>query len=246
MKHLIGSTLLRSLGTGLCLTFASVTGHSAFLTIDLPGSESQDNWSAMTAANYPGYPAYATTANAWPTPIGSTSGGDLLLNKTSGVGFPSNGGGIYVGGITTGTGNYAVYTPAAGALMSIETIVFQIEIQGVGSNYANAVNGVNLDYNGGNQSLAAGQVSLVSAVDTGEVQGSPSYLFTVAYQWDLTSVELTQFSLGWTAAQNTVTSALQVNQGDTMVNAIPEPSTWGLIGVAAVAIAWTLRRRHRA
>lgn len=225
----------------------SMTAHAqvAFLVISLPGTTSQDTWTDLTAANYPGYPTYTTSSNSWPSPIASTGGnGDLDLNKTAGLGFPSNGGGIYVGGMSSGTGSFSIDTPVAGALASLETVVFQIEIEGVGSDWGDVLSNVNLSYNGGLQTLAPDFVQELAAINTGIVFGSPSTKFTLAFQWDLSALvePVDSFHLTWTGAEHSLTSSLQVNQGDTMVQVVPEPSTYALLLLGVCAVVFWKKR----
>lgn len=244
----IHSTLLKTLLVAAALGMAA-NARAAFLVISLPGSSTEDQWTGLTATNFPGYPTYTTSANLWPAPIGSTSGtGDLDFNKISGLGFPSNGGGIYVGGMTSGTGVYSIATSATGALNALETVVFQIEIEGVGANWSDVFSGLSLNYNGGTQSLAANFFQEVSAINTGTMFGEPATRFTLAFQWDLSAVvdPITAFDFQWTAAEHSLTYNLQVNQGDTMVQVVPEPTTCVLLALSAAGfVVWKRRTTGR-
>lgn len=229
--------------------FSLASASAAFLTVDLPGNSYQDDWSGMTAPNYPGYPTYVTSTNSWPAAIASTStvgDGGLSFNKTAGLGFPSEGGGIYVGGLTSGTGSFRISSPVDGAIAGLETVVFQIDIEGVGADWATIFTGLNLDYNGGSQGLTGFDSYVVSAVQTGIQFGQPAFRYTLAFQWDLTSivVPITSFNIDWTAAEHSLTYGLQVNQGDTM-SAVPEPSTYALVGASLLVGLLGYRRRLR-
>jgi len=242
----IHSTFLKAILTAAALSITA-KAQAAFLVISLPGASTQDNWTGLTAANYPGYPTYTTSSNSWTSPIGSTSGiGDLELNKVSGLGFPSNGGGIYVGGMSSGTGVYSIGTSTGtGAMSSLETVVFQIEIEGVGADWSDVFSTLSLNYNGGSQALAANFFQEVSAINTGTMFGEPATKFTLAFQWDLSSEvdPITSFNFQWTAAEHSLTYNLQANQGDTMVQAVPEPSTCALLLLGAAGIlAWKKRK----
>lgn len=237
----IHSALLKTLLVAAALGMAA-NARAAFLIISLPGTSAEDHWTGLTATNYPGYPTYTTSSTLWSTPIGSTSGtGDLEFDKVSGLGFPSNGGGIYVGGITSGTGVYSIGTSATGALSSLETVVFQIEIEGIGADWSDVFSDLSLNYNGGGQALAADFTKEISAINTGTMFGEPATRFTMAFQWNLSAVidPITAFDFNWTAAEHSLTFNLQVNQGDTMTQAVPEPSTCVLLFLSVAGlIAW--------
>ncbi len=233
---------------GLAAIFSFASANAAFLTVNLPGNSLQDDWSGMTTANYPGYPTYLTSANSWPSPIASTSTSDggLSLTKVSGLGFPSDGGGIYIGGMTSGTGTLRIFSPVNGALAGLETIVFQVDFEGVGADWATIFTGLNLDYNGGSQSLADYSSYVVSAVQTGVQFGEPAFRYTLAFQWDLTAIvdPITSFNIDWTMAEHSLTYGLQVNQGDVM-SAVPEPSTYALVAISLLIGFLGCRRRLR-
>lgn len=239
MKKMVLNAVLAVAGAWLLAAEA----HAAFLVINLPGTSEVSNWSGMTAVNYPGYPAYTTSGNSWPSPIAGSGSAGMSLNKTAGLGFPSNGGGIYVGGLTSGTGSFAITD--ATSLGSLETVVFQIQVSGIGASWTNVIPTLSLNYNGGAQALAW-NYSHVDAVAGPIMFGQPSYDYTVSLQWDLSAVVPPISSLGiqWTAAEHSVTSALQVVQGNTMVQVVPEPTTVGLIVLTGLALC--LRRRHAA
>ncbi len=224
---------------GSCLLAGEA--RADFLVINLPGTSEVSNWSGMTAVNYPGYPVYPTSANPWPSPIAGSGSAGMSLNKTAGLGFPSNGGGIYVGGPVSGSGNFVVSDAAS--LSSLETVVFQIQVSGIGASWTNVIPSLSLNYNGGSQALVW-DYSQVEAVAGPIMFGQPSFDYTVSLQWDLTGVVDPISSLGiqWTAAEHSVTSALQVVQGDTMVQAVPEPATVGLVFLSGM-VMWLGRRR---
>ncbi|HRJ72302.1 MAG TPA: PEP-CTERM sorting domain-containing protein [Terrimicrobiaceae bacterium] len=234
---------LKSLAFSIATALALHSAPAAFLVIDLPGTSAQDSWSGLTPDNYPGYPSYPTSANAWPSPIAGSGTGGALFNKTAGLGFPSSGGGIYVGGMTSGTGSFTLAdaAPVAG----LETVVFQIDFEGVGSDWATILTGLSLNYNGGSQGLSATFTEVVSAVQTSVQFGQPAYRFSLAFQWDLTAIAgpITAFDVDWTAAEHSVTYGMQLNQGDTMVQAVPEPSVYGMMAAAAIAVLVWRRRR---
>jgi hypothetical protein len=78
-------------------------------------------------------------------------------------------------------------------------------------------------------------------VPTGEVT---VYLNTYALQWDLSGVaeDITEFSISFTGVQHAQVYAMQLDQSDTYVQAVPEPSVGMLFGAGALALV--LRRRR--
>ena len=238
---------------GVSLAF---TAYAAPIPIALSGNTQNDGWTnpALTAAANPGYGSFPGSG-AWPAPIQSNVGGDAYLSKvsngTGGGPYPASGS-IYFGGfsgdanVNGGTLSVTDATPLA----NLQTVVFQIEI-GEASTY-DFYNGVlpTLSYNGGTQFLTADYVSL-SQVFNGTVEmptgTEPIYINTYALQWDLSGISetISTFSISFSGVQHSQVYSMQLDQSDTMTQAVPEPSTYALMALGAGVVCWHLRRKAR-
>ncbi|WP_309382411.1 PEP-CTERM sorting domain-containing protein [Cerasicoccus frondis] len=201
---------------------------SALATLDvvLPGNSEEAYWDGLIEDNHPGYPVFATSGNPWPAPIIPsliTPGSEVPeFDKVAGYGYPA-GAGIYVGS-NTGflTGTYQVSVDSA--LTGLETVIFQIDE----SEYYSTPT---FSYNNGE----------------GTVEASYSATSIGYYQWDLTGVasEILSFAIEWEAAAHSSITALQLNQGDTYVQVVPEPSTYALLAGVACGALILMRRQRR-
>ncbi len=237
---------MRKLNILICITvgLSAAAVEAALLPVDLPGTTRTAGWGDLTAVNYPGYPTFMTSSAAWPAPIPQTSGtGNMTLNKVGGLGFPSNGGGIYIGTMTTGTGTFVLGTPSGTALTSLETIVFQMDVDGIGADWNSVISAVNLDYNGGNQSIAPLLSLLQGQQSAGMIFGQPANRFQLLFQWDVTGLGVTDFGVGWTAGTHALAYEYKIVQGDEFA-AVPEPAALPLLAAAfGVCFGWRKWRR---
>ena len=240
----------------LSLTFLdtaslAVTLHAAPVAIALDGNTQTDGWTSFnsTSAGFGSFPG----SSPWPVPIQSNVGGDATLMKTAnGTGggpYPASAS-IYFGGfsgdVNNDGGRLAVTdsTPIA----NLQTVVLQVEI-GEAWTY-DFYNGVlpTLSYNGGSQMLTADYISLSQVYNgtvtmpTGE---EPIYINTYGLQWDLSGVSeaITSFTISFNGVQHAQLYSLQLDQSDTMTQAVPEPSTYALMALAGAFVLWRMRRR---
>ncbi|MGE9296334.1 MAG: PEP-CTERM sorting domain-containing protein [Puniceicoccales bacterium] len=221
-------------------TVATITlalgASSAFaaLDINLPGNTYETIWQDMTASNNTGFPGYFNPTDSWPhsiTPSLITPGADVAdFDKVSGGGYPASGG-IYN---TDVTGTYSITDEAP--LANLQTIVFQTDM--VSTMDVAPV----LSINSGALILAADFVQTAPGDFSG--MGANSTVF--AYQWDLSAIAgITDYSLEWTSGAHTSNYFMQINQGDTFSQVIPEPSTYALFaGVATLGLI-LMRRKTR-
>lgn len=226
--------------------FTSSHSSAAFLTPAFSGSTQVDAWSqsALSATSNPGYPnSFLTGNNAWPGPIASNVGGDAGLNKLLGKGFTTDGfgGGIYVfGSGPSGGGTFSILDSSP--VLGLETVLFQIDLEGVGSGWEDYFT-VSLNYNGGSQALAYTYQTTFATGPANGPQGSTREI--VAFQWDLTGVPtaITSYSIQWSANEHSLFYEMQVNQSDVMTQVVPEPSTWATLMLGGVVLIVLHRRK---
>ncbi|WP_309400293.1 PEP-CTERM sorting domain-containing protein [Cerasicoccus maritimus] len=218
----------KQLITTLALVGAA-TSTMAMLDITLPGTNVESSWTTLNAETYgnPNYPVFPTNAYTDPflAPI-SAQNGDTTAEFTK-----TSGGGVFLPE-DDGGGTYNLFTPGSwtvydtSAIADLATVVFQVE--------ANAELLPTLNYNSGAQALSA---------DFSHV-GTDFF----AYQWDLSGIgdDITSFEINWgpSGAHYSI-SGLQLNQGDTFAQVVPEPRTYALIAGLACGALILMRRQRR-
>ncbi|MDB6079842.1 MAG: hypothetical protein JWO82_3589 [Akkermansiaceae bacterium] len=214
------------------------------------GTTSYDGWgkaseptTTLTRANYPDYatssggvgtlPSYASP---WAQPLGSNTAGsgDALFNKTSGSGAFA-GAGLYQAG---GTGSFSVSDSTA--LTGLSTVVFQMEVNYLDTGASFSDTAVSLVINGITYTPAFSTYFSQSAGDAAVLASNKIF----AYQWDLTGVAgVSSFAVNWDGPSSSgqITS-LQLTQGTTFTQVVPEPSAAFLGSIAAGLLV--LRRRR--
>ncbi len=228
----------------LAFVSTATLSSAAFLTPSFSGSTQNDAWSqsSLTAASNPGFPTIATGASAWPSAIGSSSGGDATFNKISGEGYPTNGfgGGIYMFTVGAGAGTGGTFNILdSTAVLNLETVLFQIDLEGVGSGWQDYFT-ISLNYNGGSQALASTWQATSAA---GPAMGGGTRQI-VAFQWDLSAISaISSFEIVFHGNEHSLIYGQQLDQSDTMTQVVPEPSTWAMLFVGCGMAIWFKRRR---
>jgi len=232
---------LLSLGTAFLIATVSVqaqVSYSDFLSPGFSGVTSTDGWFDLNSTNFPGYGTLGTTNNAWPAPIGSnqSGSGDANLDKIAGT-----------SGYLTSASTNAIYsfnslgtfllsdaTPVSG----LSTILAQVSSTGdIGAS------AFQLDYNGGNQNLAPTYSQLIFSGPVSTSFG-PATKYVWAYQWDVSSLGVTDFTATWnTAAPHDLTFGARLDQSNTFSQVVPEPTTSLLVGLGAAAVLFFRRRK---
>lgn len=210
----------------------SASSALATLNITLPGISNEQTWTDMTSENHAGYPSFGNPTGNWPSPIAADSG-TATFDKVDGTsGFPA-GASIYN---FIGSGSYTL--SESSPLADLQTIVFQTDTI-LDTPFTSAPS---LSFNGGSQNLIAD----FTATTVGEFNSDgQSTIFL--YQWDLTDIlgTITDFEINYTSAPHSSNFAMQLNQGDTFVQVVPEPRTYALMAGLACGALILMRRQRR-
>jgi hypothetical protein len=244
------------------------------VAITLDGNTSYDGWNNLTAANYPGFPAFPGTGN-WPHAIvANTPGsGDATFNKIAngnGGGAEPAGSSIYNGGFSADPNTQGATFAVADAtpLASLQTVIFQLDIgEAFGLDLYNGT-APTLTYTTGFGTFteAAAFSDILIRYDTGESVDMPIgpggelepveiYQNLRAYQFDLSGVgdPIASFEIDYTGVQHSQIYAMQLDQSDAVysqpayIQAVPEPSTYALASLAGGGglLLHTLRRKAK-
>lgn len=234
-----------------------VAGQSAswaLVALNLDGTSQSDQWTQITAANYPGRPSAG-----WTTPIDSSAGGDQQLTRLEGNGagggpYPASGG-LYFG--------FQVPSTSKGGTLQISettpvtdmmTLIMQIDISlADGNSFFNNIY-PSLTINGGTvigQPLHGGvsSINVIPFVNPGTGEEGTLTIHSFAFQWDLSSVgTIDSFNLTWSQVGHTTTYGIQVDQSsanyDSPVLPVPEPSSGLLISGGVLSLGFLARRRR--
>ncbi|ODU00531.1 MAG: hypothetical protein ABS79_03180 [Planctomycetes bacterium SCN 63-9] len=241
--------------------------HAAFVPGDavvdpgLTGTVETNVWSndSITIQKNLGFPGFPGTG-AWPSPIGSDSGGDATLNKTSngngGGPYPASGS-IYFGGFSGDINNFdgTLQVSDATPVANLANVVFQVEIGEAWTyDFYNHVLPT-LSYNGGNQAIAPTLALALAKFDNGTVvmpTGPETvYINTHLLQWDLSGIAtpITSFSISFNGVQHAQLYDLRLDQSDVYTAygasaAVPEPASLSLVGLGLSAILVLRKRRQ--
>jgi len=138
----------------------------------------------------------------------------------------------------------------------LQKLTFQIRIQGMGPTVASAEAGtylttygvvqqispITLTYNG-TETLTLSSSELLSYVDLGVgsrhayASGGMEEIWEFSWDFSLLDIPIDDISISFTNYPTSVITGLSVSQ------AIPEPSTWMLLGLGAAFVAYRQRRR---
>ena len=245
--------------TGALVALSAASGLAAPMAItpwSMPGNSESNGWLTINSAVFPGTGSFPGST-MW-APLGSTTGGDGILRKLAngpaGGGPYAASGSMYFGGFSGDVnfdgGRLAVTdnTPVA----DLSNIVFQIQIGEAWTYdfYNNVMPTLSYTTSSGTVSnISATDWSLLEQYDNGTVTmptGEETvYINTYAMQWDLSGVteEITSFSITFNGVQHAQLYSLQLDQSDTYVQAVPEPTTGLLFAAGAAVLALRSRRR---
>ncbi|MGL4400647.1 MAG: PEP-CTERM sorting domain-containing protein [Luteolibacter sp.] len=224
----------------LCLLALSSPLFAAF-AISLPGNTETAGWDNLRSSNpywaANGYPtSFPFAAAAWPAAIAAN-----VVGSQGSAGFLKNSGnGYFASASLYDAGSPGIFSISdTSPLVSLASIVLQID--------AGTSIGVVpvLNYNGGSQALAANYFAqndgeyLTFNFQTG--QSFPTQ--NGAWQWDLTGLGVTSYSVTWGSVPNNHLTQYELNltTSDSFVQAIPEPTSTVMLSLASLAF---FRRRR--
>ncbi|MEO0795583.1 MAG: PEP-CTERM sorting domain-containing protein [Verrucomicrobiota bacterium] len=223
---------------------ALLSGSTAFATLNigLPNGSTTESWSDLNSTNYTVEDGYNTIGNfdaGWSTAIASDTG-TATFDKLAGTnGYPASSS-IY---------NFEDFAPPfsepgvyfiteASPIAGLETVVFQTDTVFSDPFPQLPV----LSYNGGSQELSADLTD--TTVGGFNFAGDQSQ--NLSFQWDLSSVgeSITDFVIQWQSPNHTANFQMQLDQGDTFVGVIPEPSHYVLLTSLCAGTLLMLRRKR--
>ena len=244
---------------GAALSFAQIVD----VNFSGGGTTSYSAWSNINSFNYTGYGSFPGNA-PWPAPIRATQGStNSTLNRIAGS---PTGGGPFLASESIYFGNFAQVPNALGgtlrlsngvSLTNIKTLVFQIQIgEATGYDFFEPAGLPKLTINGlTNASSFSTFTNLVTRFQNGVFpspetgQDEPVWINTLAYQWNITNASsITNYHVDFSGVTHSQVYAMRWD-GTTVLQStpvIPEPSTLGLLLLAAAATSgYVLRKRNR-
>lgn len=173
-----------------------------------------------------------------------------------------------------GGGIYNYFSQTAFSLISsapvenLNSLIFQINLAagltgGMGGSSIDFVDGhaptLTLQFDGATSplSIAATYTKTLSSEAVELFPGAPTTLSTLAFQWDISTAladegitdTITGYSIDWQTGYHSMMFGLDATESDKLVNydvlGVPEPSTWSLMGAAALGLLVLRRKRAR-
>jgi hypothetical protein len=247
----------------LLLLFLLVTTSVAqIIDINFSGSgtTSYSAWSNINSFNYTGYGSFPGNS-PWPTPIRATQGStNSVLNRVSGA---PTGGGPFLASESIYFGSFAQIPNTLGgtlrlsnslSLTNLRTLVFQIQIgEALGYDFFEPSGLPRLSLNGGTYTNA-GFTNLVNRFQNGVFpspetgQDEPVWINTLAFQWNVTNASaITNYAVDFSGVTHSQIYALRWDSTSVLQGqVVPEPSTLGLLALAAAGAAgYIIRKRKR-
>lgn len=203
MKHILAATI------------AATVSANAAISVSLPGTTESAAWTNINAATYSGYGSFGDPTAAWPTSLTANEGTTSAeITKVDGTaGYISGSGFVYDAGAPlppTSAPKGTFQLTDASPLAGMQTVLLQIDINQVPGT-------ITLSYNGGAQALAPDYFAEGSYGGTYD---------TRAFQWDLSAAgTITDYTITFVNEAHTAWSRVELATGDSMFQAIPEPST---------------------
>lgn len=239
------------LGVSLSAAPAQFVDYSPILE----GTTSDHQWSNFTLPDGVS-PGVNGTAGQWPAGIGPNGGGAGYVFSGS-PSFPSETTDFVGDGIYTFFSATHFQLTSTAPLAGMESFVFQMSIA---AGLSGPMGGTPLTFESLPSltlTLADNSVVNVGAADFSLLQASASVVVPIVgatilesygFQWDLSTYSnIASYTLNWQVAYHSITYGLDTTEStqphsESVLQAIPEPSTWLLLGVGALLIA--VRIRH--
>lgn len=220
MKHALTTAVLATLACSPCLR-AGTNGFYVPSFRDEPGSRSA-YWESFTVA----VGAPGNTAN--------------FGNDVTSVLTQSDPGAIVVGsGNIYNMPNASEFTISYSAGGPVGNVVLQVRTSGVELDYGS----VALNYGAGSLTATRTELDRVSFGTPG-VPGPQGFNVSSAWQWDLSSLGVSSYSISFKAAE----PSLSLDSATLDTQVVPEPQTWVLAALGAGALmvsGWHRSRRSR-
>jgi hypothetical protein len=243
----------------LLLLSVSVT-YSQIVDVNFSGggTKSYSAWSNINSFNYTGYGSFPGNA-PWPAPIRATQGStNSTLNRMAGS---PTGGGPFLASESIYFGNFAQVPNALGGTLRISnssgitnlrTLIFQIQIgEATGYDFFSPTGFPKLTLN--SVTYNATFTNLVNRFQNGVFpspetgKDEPVYINTWAYQYNLTNNGFANYHIDFSGVTHSQVYAMRWDGTSVLQGQIiPEPSTLGLLTLAAAGVAgYIIRKRKR-
>lgn len=225
------------------------------------GNTSFSAWSNINSFNYIGYGSFPGNS-PWPAPIRATQG--LTNSSLSRIAGAPTGGGPFLASESIYFGNFAQVPNALGgtlrlsnslSLTNLKTLVFQIQIgEATGYDFFEPSGLPKLSINGfTNNSVNATFTNLVTRYQNGTFpspetgQDEPVWINTLAYQWNITNTtSISNYFIDFSGVTHSQVYAMRWDGTTVLQNTpvIPEPSTLGLLILAAAGLTGYISRKR--
>ncbi|MCU0796651.1 MAG: PEP-CTERM sorting domain-containing protein [Akkermansiaceae bacterium] len=252
LRHLLSLSLFLSPLSAPAALISFHTGATLVSGNSLSGTVTHEGWDTLNTTRINNSPVvtgqnatrpygWHNLTNAWTSTIASNVGsGSSVFGKTGGYGYVA-GSSVHQGAATFTVlpgGNFFL---SGTTITDLETLVFQI----VATNRDDVVFNTLPQLAIGAQTFSPDFIALHNRIDNFSTGFGGQDMDSYAFQWDLSGATIADgaaFSLTWTGLANSGIYEMQLNQGTSMVQVVPEPST-ALLGLLA-ATGFAFRRRR--